>query len=68
MSSENKAAAMRTGYTVFIALAILTIGEYIVAQASIPLTVPLFIIALIKAALIVNFFMHVYRLWREESH
>ena len=68
MSSENKAAAMRTGYTVLIELAILTIGEYIVAQASIPLTVPLFIIALIKAALIVNFFMHVYRLWREESH
>ena len=28
----------------------------------------LFLIALVKAGLIVNYFMHVYRLWREESH
>lgn len=68
MSSEKKAAAARTGYIIFLALAVLTIGEYFVAQMSIPLTVPLFIIALLKAALIVNYFMHVYRLWREESH
>ncbi len=28
----------------------------------------LFVVALIKAALIVNYFMHIYRLWRPESH
>jgi cytochrome c oxidase subunit IV len=28
----------------------------------------LFVVALVKAALIVNYFMHIYRLWRPESH
>jgi len=38
-----------------------------VAQA-LPSAIFLLLIALVKAALIVQFFMHVYRLWREESH
>jgi hypothetical protein len=33
-----------------------------------PSAVFLLLIALIKAAIIVQFFMHIYRLWREESH
>ena len=68
MSKENKSSVSQTGFYVFLALAALTIGEFFVAQAPIPLAVPLFVIALIKAVLIVNYFMHVYRLWREESH
>lgn len=68
MSQENKSSAMRTGYMVFLGLAALTILEYFVAQLTIPLLVPMFVIALLKAVLIVNYFMHVYRLWREEDH
>ena len=65
---QAKAAAQRTGLYVFLALLILTIAESIVGGLEMPITVLLIIIALVKAALIVYFFMHVYRLWREESH
>lgn len=51
---------------VFIALAVLTIIEYF-AGIYVQSPVLLFILALIKAALIVQFFMHIYRLWREEG-
>jgi caa(3)-type oxidase subunit IV len=66
--SEVKASAQRTGLYVFLALMILTIAESIIGGLATPITVLLLIIALVKAALIVYFFMHVYRLWREESH
>jgi caa(3)-type oxidase subunit IV len=66
--SEAKNAAQRTGLYVFLALLVLTIAESIVGSLETPITVLLLIIALVKAALIVYFFMHVYRLWREESH
>ncbi|MCB9009723.1 MAG: cytochrome C oxidase subunit IV family protein [Ardenticatenaceae bacterium] len=66
--SEVKASAQRTGLYVFLALLVLTIAESIVGGLETPITVLLLIIALVKAALIVYFFMHVYRLWREESH
>ena len=66
--SEAKAAIQRTGLYVFLALLVLTIAESFVGSMETPITVLLLIIALIKAALIIYFFMHVYRLWREESH
>ena len=66
--SDAKASAQRTGLYVFLALMALTITESIIGSLATPITVLLIIIALIKAALIVYFFMHVYRLWREESH
>ncbi len=66
--SEAKASAQRTGLYVFLALMVLTITESIIGSLAMPITVLLLIIALVKAALIVYFFMHVYRLWREESH
>ena len=66
--SNAKNAAQRTGFYVFLALLVLTIVEAIVGGLETPITVLLLIIALVKAALIVYFFMHVYRLWREESH
>lgn len=70
MDSENKRNVYRTGINVFIALAVLTILEYFVSVSSFNSTVLLFIIAFVKAAAIVNWFMHVYRLWRpgEEGH
>lgn len=66
--SELKASAQRTGLYVFLALLVLTVAESVIGSLETPITVLLIIIALVKAALIVYFFMHVYRLWREESH
>lgn len=65
---EQKSQAYRRGLITFLALMVLTVVEYIVAVALTSSTTLLFIIALIKAALIVYIFMHVSRLWRGESH
>jgi heme/copper-type cytochrome/quinol oxidase subunit 4 len=65
--SENKAKAFRRGTLTFLLLLLLTAVEFVVALA-VNSTALLMIIALLKAALIVYVFMHVYRLWREESH
>lgn len=66
--SESKSSAYRTGFYVFVGLLVLTAVEYVVGTAANPSAVALLIIALVKAVLIIYFFMHVYRLWREESH
>ena len=65
--SENKAKAYRRGTITFLVLLLLTAVEFYVGVAM-NSTALLLIISLIKAALIVYVFMHVYRLWREESH
>lgn len=68
MELENrKAAAYRLGLITLIILAVLTVAEYFVA-VYIQSLILLMLIALIKAAIIVNNFMHITRLWREESH
>lgn len=56
------------GWKVFIALAVLTAIEF---GISIGLTNPLpalTAIALIKAWLIITYFMHIPQLWRKEAH
>ncbi len=58
---------VRTGWVVFLWLAVLTAVEFIVAvtvDANLPIMV---VIALIKAGLIVYYFMHVLRIWRGEE-
>lgn len=65
---EKLAAAQRTGIIIFSVLMVLTIVEYFIGAVENPSVVLLFIIGLVKAALIVQFFMHIARLWREESH
>ncbi len=64
---DKKKAAYRTGVIVFLILAALTAGEFYLASVSGAVT-GLLIIGLIKAALIIRFFMHVNRLWAEEGH
>jgi heme/copper-type cytochrome/quinol oxidase subunit 4 len=64
---EKKAAAFRQGIAVLVALAILTGIEYWVSIAT-GSVVFLFILALAKAGLILNYFMHMAKLWREEAH
>ncbi len=65
--NDKKAAAYRLGLITLVILAVLTIGEYFVS-IYLGSLVLLFIIAVIKAAVIVQNFMHITRLWREESH
>jgi caa(3)-type oxidase subunit IV len=64
---DRKAAEYRQIFYVFLVLAVLTGIEFAVS-ITIANTVLLTLIALTKAALIVQFFMHVYRLWRQEDH
>jgi caa(3)-type oxidase subunit IV len=65
---QKKKAEYRRNFYVFIALALLTLGEFFIAINLEDAAVPLILIALVKAGLIINFFMHIYRLWREEEH
>ncbi len=53
--------AVRAGIMAFVALGAATIGEYYIAIEMKHAMVPLIIIALFKAAVIVQFFMHVMR-------
>ena len=63
----TKRQAYRQGVIVALALAVLTVIEAIMAGAGYSSTSGFLIISLIKAALVVNYFMHVYKLWREEE-
>lgn len=65
--SERKSAAYRLGLITLVILAVLTIVEFFVA-VYVQSLVLLFIIAVVKAAIIVQNFMHIARLWRQESH
>lgn len=65
---KDKKADYRQGFFVFLALAVLTGIEMVIAINLDNPAVALIIISLIKAGLIVQYFMHIYRLWREESH
>lgn len=68
----REAAAQRRGLVAFVALAVLTLLEYIVAVSldSVPLLIVLLgVAALAKCWAITQYFMHIYRLWRgEEVH
>jgi hypothetical protein len=64
--SEKKMAAFRQGVMVLVALAVLTAVEYWISMAS-GSVVFLFLIALGKGGLILNYFMHVSSLWQEED-
>lgn len=66
--SEKKAAAYRLGIITAVILAVLTALEYWVSVGLHGSMVFLLIIALVKAGVIVQNFMHIARLWREESH
>ena len=65
--NDRKGAAYRMGLITLIILAVMTVAEYFVSIYTGSLIL-LMIIAVIKAAIIVNNFMHNTRLWREESH
>jgi hypothetical protein len=63
---DEKTTAYELGGTVLLGLGVLTAAEFAfgVRASSIVL---LFIIAMIKGGMILNYFMHVTRLWSEEE-
>jgi cytochrome c oxidase subunit IV len=64
----KKAAKLRLGWIVIGALAVLTAVEYWIAISVHSGTLPyLAVIGLVKAGLIVQYFMHVAHLWQGEE-
>jgi cytochrome c oxidase subunit IV len=62
----KKKSALQQGVMVFIGLALLTAVEYGVSLIEFS-TIALIIISLMKAGLIMNYFMHVSSLWSQEG-
>jgi hypothetical protein len=69
-TQEKKFEAYRIGVTVLILLAVFTIGEFFIGAIAEDWTVPLAIIAGIKAWLVIRDYMHFPRLFSggEEGH
>jgi hypothetical protein len=66
--NDKKSAAIRQSVAVGLVLAILTVVEYFAAIYT-GSTVVLFLLAIFKAVAVLNYFMHVSRLWsQEEGH
>ncbi|HNS02680.1 MAG TPA: hypothetical protein PKM78_09905 [Anaerolineae bacterium] len=65
--TPRRKAALRTGIVVLLGLALLTIVEFFLAALG--STALMFVIIILKAALIMYFFMHIAAVWRtEEAH
>lgn len=66
---DQQAAKESYGRITFygIILAVLTLVEFILALNSNSLA-GLMILALLKAVIVLNYFMHMYRLWRDDDH
>ena len=65
--TAKRKAGFRTGVVVLIGLAILTIVEFFLAALG--SAALMFVIIILKAALIMYFFMHIVNVWRtEEAH
>ena len=66
-SLAKRSAAYRQGLLVLVGLAVLTILEYLVSVYFYSVVIIL-LINLAKAGLILQYYMHVSRLWSEEGH
>ncbi len=62
----RKAAALARGIRVFAGLLVLTVVEYGIAVGMTGNLAPLAVVALLKAGLIVEYFMHLSQLWHPE--
>lgn len=63
---RTKGAAFRLIFTIAVILAFFTVVEYYVGL-HLPSTVLLFLLALVKAWLVVYFYMHISRVWSSEG-
>jgi hypothetical protein len=64
---EKKKEKLSYGVTIFILLAVLTIGEFSIASVGQNLAVVLMLVALLKATLVVRDYMHIGRLFVTEE-
>lgn len=64
--TTKKGLALRRSAIVFLGLAVLTTVEFILAKMMVP-SIILWIIALSKAVLVLNFFMHISRLFQPDE-
>jgi hypothetical protein len=66
----KKKEALRIGFAVFLLLAFMTIGEFLIGAYVVGWAAPLWFIAILKAALVVRDYMHLPRLFAgdEEAH
>ena len=69
-ATSRKNELFRAGMVVFLLLAVLTIGEFMLGAIAVVWAAPLIGIAIIKAALIIRDYMHLPRLFsgEEENH
>ena len=65
-NSESKSQELVRGITIFVVLAFLTAFEYFLGTHSTPAFF-MWIIALVKAGIVVWFFMHIKRVFKEEG-
>jgi hypothetical protein len=63
---KGRSSELRRGLVVFLALAVLTVLEYILGISHVPYIL-MWLIAFIKGGLVVWFFMHVFRVFRSEG-
>ncbi len=63
---QSKANELKQGIIVFVALAVLTVVEYLVGTSQVPAVI-MWIIALLKAGIVIWYFMHVFRVFRSEG-
>lgn len=63
---QKKRSALQQGISVLIGLAVLTAVEYAISLLEFS-TIALFVIGLMKAGLIMNYFMQVTSLWSQEG-
>jgi hypothetical protein len=63
---EKKPSELKLGVMIFVILAVLTGVEFIVGVALLP-TLILWAIALLKAGLVIWFFMHIRRVFRSQG-
>jgi cytochrome c oxidase subunit 4 len=63
----KRKAAYRSGIYVLVGLAVLTALEFAIAAALEGSAVFLFVVALVKAGLIIQYYMHLNRAWSEEE-
>lgn len=68
--NAKKNEALRIGLAVFILLAFMTLGEFLIGAYVVGWAAPLWLIAVIKAALVIRDYMHLPRLFAgdEEVH
>ncbi len=66
-STSGMTRALRTGWIVFLALAVLTAVEFLVAITVTTNLPAVLVMALMKAGLIMYYFMHLLRVWRGEE-